>query len=130
MWPNAYIGQTYADEVGYLKTWLTQRLAWMDASMPVAQEPASGARDLAVSAATPNPARGRLTFEVTVSAPQTVQAHVFDARGRRVAFLLGGEMAGTRRLAWDASGMASGVYLIRVQAQNATHTQTVTLLRR
>ena len=34
VWPNnAYIGSDYADEVTYLKTWLTQRTAWLDANL-------------------------------------------------------------------------------------------------
>jgi hypothetical protein len=33
VWPNNFIGQTFAEEVDYLKTWLTARLAWMDANM-------------------------------------------------------------------------------------------------
>lgn len=31
---NYYVGATYADEINYLKTWLTNRTAWMDANLP------------------------------------------------------------------------------------------------
>jgi len=30
VWPNHYMGRTYADEVGYMKTWIEQRLNWID----------------------------------------------------------------------------------------------------
>ena len=30
VWPNYYIAQNFQDEVGYLKQWLTERIAWMD----------------------------------------------------------------------------------------------------
>lgn len=33
VWPNSFIGNTYQQEVDFLKTWLNQRLAWMDANM-------------------------------------------------------------------------------------------------
>lgn len=33
VWPNNFIGQTYQEEVDYLKTWLQDRTAWMDANM-------------------------------------------------------------------------------------------------
>jgi len=33
VWPNYFIGQTYQDEVGYLKNWVLQRAAWLDANM-------------------------------------------------------------------------------------------------
>jgi len=31
VWPNSFIGQTYEEEVDFLKTWLTQRAEWMHA---------------------------------------------------------------------------------------------------
>lgn len=30
VWPNAYVGQTYDDEIAYLKRWLTARMKFMD----------------------------------------------------------------------------------------------------
>jgi hypothetical protein len=33
VWPNNFIGQTYQEEVNYLKTWITNRTTWMDANM-------------------------------------------------------------------------------------------------
>ncbi len=30
IWPNYFIGDTYEEEVGFLKTWLLGRIAWMD----------------------------------------------------------------------------------------------------
>lgn len=33
VWPNAYVGQTYQDEIDFLKQWLTNRLNWMDTNM-------------------------------------------------------------------------------------------------
>jgi hypothetical protein len=33
VWPNSFIGNSYAQEVNYLRSWLTQRLGWLDASI-------------------------------------------------------------------------------------------------
>ena len=33
VWPNNFIGQTFQEEITYLKTWIAQRSAWMDANM-------------------------------------------------------------------------------------------------
>ena len=30
VWPNNFVGETYSDETGYLKQWLSDRLTWMD----------------------------------------------------------------------------------------------------
>ena len=34
IWPNSYVGTTYQSEISYLKTWLSQRLTWMDSNIP------------------------------------------------------------------------------------------------
>lgn len=34
VWPNNYIGATYADEINYLKTWISDRMVWLDDNMP------------------------------------------------------------------------------------------------
>jgi hypothetical protein len=49
VWPNNFIGQTYAEEMNYLKTWTSNRLIWMDNNMfgtcsslgtkPIAEDP-------------------------------------------------------------------------------------------
>ena len=33
VWPNYYVGETYEDEIRYLKLWLQVRLDWMDENM-------------------------------------------------------------------------------------------------
>ncbi len=33
VWPNNFIGDTYAEEMGYLRDWTTERLEWMDDNM-------------------------------------------------------------------------------------------------
>lgn len=30
IWPNAYVGRSFSDEVSYLKQWIRQRIEWMD----------------------------------------------------------------------------------------------------
>ncbi len=34
VWPNNYVGATWADELRYLKYWLRRRLAWLDKNLP------------------------------------------------------------------------------------------------
>jgi len=64
VWPNNYIGQTYSDEVNYLKTWITNRLAWMDANMFGSCE-SLNMNAIASSPLTlfPNPTKGKIYVE-------------------------------------------------------------------
>ncbi len=34
VWPNYYVGNTYSEEIDSLKSWMNQRLVWLDANMP------------------------------------------------------------------------------------------------
>lgn len=34
VWPNNYIGNSYQDEVNYLKNWIANRIDWLDQNMP------------------------------------------------------------------------------------------------
>ncbi|MEY3425428.1 MAG: hypothetical protein RL679_786 [Bacteroidota bacterium] len=33
VWPNNFVGNTYQEEIGYLKSWMQSRLIWMDQNM-------------------------------------------------------------------------------------------------
>ena len=66
VWPNSYIGNTYEEEVSFLKAWLIQRLDWMDNNMigDCAQyEPTNTAELTAGFKVYPNPASSHLVVE-------------------------------------------------------------------
>ncbi|MCB2211101.1 T9SS type A sorting domain-containing protein [bacterium] len=78
-------------------------------------ESASLPTEFAVSAY-PNPFNERATITISLPESGEVTAQMYDITGRRVATLLSGSVtAGTHQLAWDADGLASGVYFLRVQ---------------
>ena len=33
IWPNRFVGDTYPQEVDYLKNWIQQRVNWLDANI-------------------------------------------------------------------------------------------------
>jgi len=68
----------------------------------------------------PNPSTGSVAFRIGLADPGRAHAELFDARGRRVAVLLDGELpAGSRLVTWDgrSSGRraAPGVYYVSVR---------------
>ena len=36
VWPNSYVGQSYAEEVDWMKQWIEERIAWIDQQFPSA----------------------------------------------------------------------------------------------
>ncbi len=84
VWPNYFIGQSWSAEVGYLRSWLAQRLAWMDGAVAgLVAVDTSYALINAVSP-TPNPASGSTFFEYRTAVLADVSLELFDAAGRRI----------------------------------------------
>ena len=78
----------------------------------------------------PNPFATTTTLGYVLSAPEHVRLDVFDVMGRRVARLVDGvQAAGTFQVAFQAAGLASGVYVCRLEAGALVQTQTLTVLR-
>lgn len=77
------------------------------------QPPALPTISLSVS---PNPFNPRTTFALDLpAAAATVRLEIFDLRGRRVATLNDGPLsAGRHELPWQPSGLASGIYVYRL----------------
>jgi len=52
-----------------------------------------------------------------------------DVGGREVATLISGySEAGTHEVTFDASGLASGIYLVRLETANAWHLLKIALI--
>ncbi len=84
VWPNAFIGNTYPEEVEQLRSWLRDRLRWMDRSieelnryqslLPVRSEPS----------VYPNPFLEVLTFEVFGMEDEQLEIKVYNQLGQLV----------------------------------------------
>lgn len=68
----------------------------------------------------PNPFNPSTTIRFDLPARADVTLEVYNMIGRRVAQLAGGDSysAGSHTLTFDASGLASGMYIYRIQATN------------
>jgi hypothetical protein len=63
----------------------------------------------------PNPFNPSTTIRFDLPTPGMVQATIFDLNGRKVATLVNGHLeAGSHEVHWNAAGLTSGVYLVRV----------------
>jgi len=78
----------------------------------------------------PNPFNPETSVCFRMSAPSLAQLDVYDIRGRRVATLLDEPMqAGEHTVHWSATGLPSGVYLLRLEAGGRTETTKALLLK-
>ena len=95
---------------------------------PTAGEGGPGASDLALRVENPLSGVATVRFETGGAGPARLE--VFDVLGRRVATLLDGPVAaGPQRATFDARGLPSGTYLVRLAGGGASVTRAVTVVR-
>ena len=97
----------------------------------VADEDGPVAREgVALLAVRPNPNRGAAVVPFALSSASAVRMTVADVLGRQVAVLAEGDFAaGAHEAAFDGRGLASGVYVVVLEAGGARLTRTVTVAR-
>jgi uncharacterized delta-60 repeat protein len=78
----------------------------------------------------PNPFNPTTNFEYRIADFGFVSLKVFDVLGKEVATLVNGEKpAGSYKIAFDASGLSSGVYFYKLQSGNFVESKKMILLR-
>jgi len=78
----------------------------------------------------PNPFNPTTTIRYDVKETGLVSLKVFDLLGREVATLVNGKiLAGSHAIVWDATGLPSGVYLCRMEAERFVETRKMVLLK-
>ncbi|MDD5087233.1 MAG: S8 family serine peptidase [bacterium] len=112
---------------------LQNTMAWLGAPVSSVEEPgvASGIPSgYALRANYPNPFNPTTTIAFDLPQSVRVTLRVFDIQGREAAVLVNDVMsAGSHELTFDASGLASGVYLAHLQAGDFSATQRMVLLK-
>jgi len=85
---------------------------------------------VALHEAYPNPFNPSTTLRFDLPAAAAVSVEAFDMLGRSVARLVDGTLpAGFHQVSWDASGVGSGTYLVRMRTGSEVMTRTVVLVK-
>ncbi|GAB5535417.1 MAG: hypothetical protein Rubg2KO_16660 [Rubricoccaceae bacterium] len=96
-------------------------------AVSVAEDPTETALELV---AFPNPVASSATIQFVLDEASDVQVSVFDVTGREVTPLAARPFpAGSHELTWLPDGLASGVYLVRLDADTASVTRRVVVAR-
>jgi acid phosphatase len=106
---------------------------WTGATTAVPHPPGRAGAGTVVGHGRPNPFRAATSVPLTLSAPTTVSAEVYDLAGRRVKTLAPALLSGAAEIRWDGTrddgGPARpGVYLVRVRTGGAEFARRVVRL--
>lgn len=127
----------YAAADGALQAWSSGQMLFMDVSATrfpdeTTQPPPGYELPFRISLGNnfPNPFNPQTLIPYEIGALTRVQLSVYDVTGRRVALLVDAEQVpGRYEAVFNASGLASGVYLVRMRAAGQVFTEKMLLLR-
>jgi CotH kinase protein/Secretion system C-terminal sorting domain len=120
VWPNSFIGGSHLAEVNFLKSWMIDRLAWMDGNITKIGPTVSisGFNYLDKAEVFPNPVRqnGELTIKYSSSGVDGATISLFDSSGRIV--LEPQTLPNGQREEYKLSlrNLHAGVYFYRIEA--------------
>lgn len=78
----------------------------------------------------PNPFNPSTTIQFNLINTQEVKLQIFDIMGRLISTVFSGSApAGEHRFVWNSEGLASGVYLYQLTAENLTLTRKMILIK-
>ena len=71
-----------------------------------------------------------MTLEFSLDQPQKIQIKVYDVLGRRVSTLVNDDMsAGVHSITFEAGGLSSGLYTVRMTGKSGPVALSVALIR-
>ncbi len=123
VWPNWFVGDSYQEEVDYLKEWLEDRLFWLDQEMMDIDQVLDDPKDYFVPKIFPNPFYENFTCEYYIRENETFQFRLFDAQGKLVAQHSDTNPAkGNNTYHFTGQNLTSGIYFYQVSSNEEIKT--------
>lgn len=93
-------------------------------------EPKSDVSSFKLNPAYPNPFNPTTNISYSLEKASPVRINVYDMLGRHITTLVNGmQPAGTNQVVFDANNLASGIYIVRMEANEFNKNQLITLLK-
>ncbi|RLD80615.1 MAG: hypothetical protein DRJ10_07205 [Bacteroidetes bacterium] len=84
IWPNYFVGNSYGQEIDFLKTWITNRLDWMDANIShVTSIPFEVVQNSNLLIF-PNPVKEKFTIQLFIRDLSKIDIEIIDLQGKSV----------------------------------------------
>ncbi len=119
IWPNYYIGESYEDEIAYLKNWISDRLRWLDKNLYAW----NGSYDIPENLQTkvyPNPFSETLFYDFKLIRSGNISLILYDMYGKQASRIIDNiyYSAGAYSIEWSSSTIASSMYFLVLRVNN------------
>ena len=117
---NFFLGDSYEQELNYVKEWLDFRLAWLDRNMFGYCGNLEARQDELTGIVFPNPAEDQVTFEFYLPEDSRVNLYLYDTHGRLITQLIDNALGRVGYLShtFSIADLPKGVYFLRLNAVN------------
>jgi hypothetical protein len=114
LWPNPYCCGTYAGHTNYLRTWLLNRMIWMDNTAKTLYVGEYKADRRFTTTVSPNPSVGEIRFSMYLHHADVIRIRIHNALGQYVTYLdYNPELNGENELTWN-NDLNPGIYFYEV----------------
>lgn len=129
VWPNQFIGQTYAEEINFLKQWTLDRLVWMDNNMPGNCSVITGTEPTVSVEVYPNPFQQSIRIKINSQLKISI-IQIKNLMGQEVFR----QSVADPEFVWDGrddtgTEVPPGVYVLRLLSTNGAPLQQVKLIK-
>lgn len=135
IWPNYFVGQTYEEEILYLKNWLSSRLIWMDQefnSFQTTVESKNSLNNFILYQNFPNPFNSITKIRFSLKENDKVLVKLYDVLGREISVILGEFLpTGTYEIPLDAEylKLSNGIYFYELICSNFSDIKKMVYLK-
>ncbi len=138
VYPNKYVGQTYAEEINYLKSWLNSRLTWLDDNMLGTcdlstisdDDPDNLPSKYKLYQNYPNPFNPNTTITYDISGASDVSINIYDVTGNLITNIFTGyQEAGSYSVNFSSNRLPTGVYFYRINTNDWVDTKKMVYIK-
>lgn len=113
IWPNYFIGESYEEEIEYLRTWAQARLNWLDNKLLTWSSTGIASKS-PKNRVYPNPFSDHIRIDFTLDNPGTLSLTIYDIQGMQVDKIMEKVhfQKGDHRVFWHSTDLQPSVYLL------------------
>ncbi len=120
IWPNNYVGNTYSNELNYLKNWISDRLSWLDVHI-AGLEAITGLEDGLIAKDNiyiyPNPTQGSFNIRFEEMPESDFKIEIFNQLGELMFIKstnINNLKDNTSGYSFESTNLQSGLYFVNI----------------